>query len=64
MDKSIQAIMFKCASDCLHAAIDTGNHDEVAEVLRDARNSLHAAQIDPDQYADLVDDVRKAGYNW
>lgn len=64
MDKTIQVILYRALCNSLHAAIDTGNQDEIAAVLKDAKHSLHAAQIDRAQYADLEGDVRAAGYDW
>ena len=62
MHKSIQVIMYCALSDSLSAAIDTGNIGELVDVMSDAKNCLHAAQINLEQYADLESDVQVAGY--
>ncbi|BEQ12886.1 hypothetical protein Ep4_027 [Pseudomonas phage Ep4] len=62
MDKGIQVIMHCALSDSLSAAIDTGNIAEIVDVMTDAKNCLHAAQINLEQYADLQADVQVAGY--
>jgi hypothetical protein len=54
--------MYCALSDSLSAAIDTGNIGELVDVMSDAKNCLHAAQINLEQYADLESDVQVAGY--
>lgn len=60
MHALLQAPIYRALSDCLSAAIDTGNRAEVEAVLTDAKHCLHAAQISLEQYADLVGDVQAA----
>lgn len=54
----LQVPVHKGLSDSLHAAIDTGNHEEIYAVIDDAENAFAAGQIDAIQLGDLLDDFR------
>lgn len=51
--------IYRGLSDSLHAAIDTGNTEEVERVLSDSLDSVSRGLITEEQYADIFDDVRK-----
>lgn len=54
----LQVPVHKGLSDSLHAAIDTGNHTEIYEVMACVNDALEAGQIDVIQAGDLLDDFR------
>lgn len=54
----LQAPVHKGLSDALHAAIDTGNHEEIYGVIDNAEEAFAAGQIDAIQLGDLLDDFR------
>lgn len=54
----LQVPVHKGLSDSLHAAIDTGNHEEIYGVIDNAEDAFAAGQIDAIQLGDLLDDFR------
>jgi hypothetical protein len=64
MNANITNAIFRGLSDSLSAAIDTGNGDEVAGVLKDAEDSLAAGQITVQNRGELQLDVEVAGYDY
>ncbi len=58
MIPQLQVPVHKGLSDSLHAAIDTGNHEEVYGVIDNAEDAFAAGQIDAIQLGDLLDDFR------
>lgn len=64
MSNPITNAVYRGLSDSLSAAIDTGNGDEVAQVLANAEDCLQAGQINLMQRADLELDAEVAGYEF
>lgn len=64
MTNPVANAVYRGLSDSLSAAIDTGNGDEVAQVLADAEECLQAGQINLMQRADLQLDAEVAGYDY
>jgi hypothetical protein len=58
MIPQLQVAVHKGLSDSLHAAIDTGNHEEIYGVIDNAEDAFAAGQIDDLQLGDLLDDFR------
>jgi hypothetical protein len=54
----LQVPVYKGLSDSLHAAIDTGNHEEIYAVVDNAEEAYAADQITERQLGDLLDDFR------
>lgn len=55
---------FNTLSNNLAAAIDTGNGEEVANILKAGYDSLNNGEISIDQMAELQADSDLAGYDY
>lgn len=60
----ITSACFRGLSDSLHAALDTGNREEVRLVLEDAEHYFNGECLTIVQLADLYADARDAGYEF
>jgi hypothetical protein len=56
----LQTPVYRGLSDSLHAALDTGNREEVSLVMDSAQEAWESGAITGQQYGDLRDDARGA----
>lgn len=64
MHPAVTNAVFAGLSNSLAAAIDTGNGEEVAAVLKNAEEALDAGQITIQNRAELQVDADVAGYDF
>jgi len=64
MNEQVSVSVYGGLSDSLSAAIDTGNAEEVAEVLAAVSSAQEAGQLGYAQVDGLFTDARIAGYDF